>query len=280
MPTPPKSARRRALLWGVPALLLTAATAALTVTRSEDTSPRPITAAEAQHLALARFSRFEASPADVEIHIPMRDMTLTVRGVVDYRSHRGVGHFTDGKTGGLVAWDGGGLAVATGLPKNAPPGGRGGSDGKAPSTKRRVLSLDDAATLPYTSWSPRAYTTDPLDTMLKLTMLLGQDRPENAQLLAQSGPRWLGSQEIDGATYGVFSAPRPATPKGKKAPIRKPGDSPLRLFVSDDGRLGRVTTQLPSQSQLGVIDFHADKVSRKVPEQPWNRQPVVGGGKQ
>ncbi|MFI5658238.1 hypothetical protein [Streptomyces sp. NPDC051684] len=273
--------RRRSLRWGVPAVLLASLATVAAVRLGEDPpAAHAVTSAEAQRFALARLSRFEASPTRVRVRVPQREATVTVDGVVDYRSHHGIGRFDQGSQGGLLAWDTSGLGVAT-------DGPAGGAAGPAPAGgKQRALKLADAARMSTDQWSPRQYTSDPLDSMLKLTVLLGQDRPENAQLLAQSGARWTGTEEIDGRSYDIFAGPRPA-PQGKKKQGAKPGGmraeqqsgkqtgpvraggSPLRFYVAEDGALRRVTVRLPGQSRTGVVDFVADKVRQKVPGRPW-----------
>ncbi|WP_328900957.1 hypothetical protein OHR86_14345 [Streptomyces sp. NBC_00441] len=250
--------------------LLAVASVAVVVHLTEDTSapPHRVSTAEAQRFALARLSRFEASPAGIEITVPLRDRTIGVEGVIDYRSHHAVGRF-DGAGGGLLAWDGWGVGVALDQPSGQP------GPQREPSRPAR-LALSDAAHMPTSDWVPRRYTSDPLDSMLKLSMLLGRDRPENAQLLAQSGARWTGTAEIGGRTYDVFAAPRPTAHSGNGQPSaapRRTGDSPLRFFVSADGELRRVTTQLPGQARPGVIDFTASRLRHAVPPEPWSQVP-------
>jgi hypothetical protein len=74
-------------------------------------------------------------------------------------------------------------------------------------------------------------------------MGLGSDRPDNAQLLAQSGPRWLGAQDIDGRHYDIFSGPHPQPQKGDADPG---GLSPLTYWIDASGNLG-------SDSRIGLL---------------------------
>ncbi|WP_424216643.1 hypothetical protein ACN20G_31455 (plasmid) [Streptomyces sp. BI20] len=252
--------RRRLLLWtaGVLAAGACCAGAYALVARHVDAAPRPITLDEAQTLALARFTAYEKSPVAVVAHVPYDSDTTIVRGLVDYRSHKAVGSYVSGPGAGtatgLLAWDQGGLAVS---PADTPPAG----PPPAPLTDpTRIAGAADGAA--PTAWSPRAYTSDPLDTALRMVMSLGTAQPENPQLLAQAGPRRLREETVDGIRYTVFSGPRP---RGAKAGT----ESPLTYWVSADGRLGHVEARLPSLAGPLRLDFAEAPRSLKVPTKPW-----------
>ncbi|MFG3255123.1 hypothetical protein [Streptomyces sp. NPDC048172] len=234
---------------------------------------RPLTTAEAQRFALARFSRYEASPVGLELRVPRGEATLLVSGVVDYRSHRAVGRYgvADTKGGdsasagsrGLVAWDEGGLGVRPGA-----------------SSPRDVTRA--AAKPARTAWSPRSYTSDPFDRALRLSQSLGTDRPENAQLLAQGGARWLRSERVGGRTYDVFAGPRPRTDRTDRTD-RRTSVSPLTYWVSRDGQLRRLEARMDGLPRPVRIDFtgagngHGARAGNgagagaasKLPDRPW-----------
>ncbi|MEV7170477.1 hypothetical protein AB0O18_12340 [Streptomyces sp. NPDC093224] len=287
------AARRGALLAGTAAAVLTAAAVAVWAL-VPDGGPRPVTGDEAQRLALARFSMYERSPVPVVVRAPMGDGTVEVEALVDYRKHRAVGTYRivpsggrvpDRAAGGLVAWDATGLALAG-------PGRR--TSGEA-AVVQAVRELGPGA------WSPRRYTSDPFDLALRMVMNMGADRPENAQLLAQGGARWLRDEDRDGRAVGVFSGPRPVpthgatagTPAGPSAaapgpsqagpatsagavprPAGRPatGRSPLTYWVDADGSLQRVEVRPAGQAVPSVIEAGGAASRLAVPDTPWQRR--------
>lgn len=240
-----EAGRRRRPAWpqwlglAVGAAALATGTAAWAM-RAPAPGPRPVTLAQAARMSLARFTTYEASPLRVRIQVPEAGRTLTVDGVVDYRAHHAVGSYRLGTETGLLAWDYAGLGVAPGHPRDP---------------------LVAAASMPPRSWSPRGYTSDPLDAGLQLTMDLAQDRPDNAQVLAEQGPRWLRSDRIDGHDYDVFSGPRPRSAADQ-------GLSPLTYWIDGSGRLRRVTMQMAGISGPLTVDFPGGTATA-VPGTPW-----------
>ena len=255
-PKRPKFTRKRALV----CLVLTGAVgtvvgATVAVRAGSDGGERgrPLSTAEAQRFAMARFSRYEASPVEVELRIPRGDATLRVTGVVDYRTHRAVGRYRvvgrDDGSRGLVVWDRGGLGVHPGA---APPG--------------EVTRA--AAKPPRAAWSPRSYTEDPFDRTLRLSQLLGADRPENAQLLVQGGARRLREERIGGRTYDVYAGPRSRTHRREPAGHRRSA-SPLTYWVSRDGQLRRLEARMEGLPRPVRVDFTGDGAEAKLPDRPW-----------
>ncbi|MBC9712737.1 hypothetical protein H9Y04_09145 [Streptomyces sp. TRM66268-LWL] len=254
---------RRTLLWVVSGAAAALAGALAFAAAEPGAEPRPVTVDEAQRMALARFRVYETSPAEVTVRVPSGDGTVLVRGTVDYRKHRAVGSYVlDGTAGagagrdrGLVAWDLGGLALA--------PGTRGA----APVQPAAVAA---AVREPGIAWTPRHYTSDPLDTALRLSLSLAADRPDNAQLLTQSGPMWLRNERIDGRDHGVFSGPRPAPGKSVrlKSAQRPRARSPLTYWIDRDGGLRRVE-MLTGSGQPLTVDFGAARLRTGVPGEPW-----------
>jgi hypothetical protein len=104
----------------------------------------------------------------------------------------------------------------------------------------------------------------PLDAGLRLVLGMGSDRPDNAQLLAQSGPLWLRDDRIDGRPLDVFSGPRPR-PQGSASPS---GRSPLAYWIDTDGDLRRLTATL-GQDRTVTVDVTARQVAGKLPDNPW-----------
>ncbi|MEU6348981.1 hypothetical protein ABZ896_06605, partial [Streptomyces sp. NPDC047072] len=215
-----------------------------------DAGPRPLTGAEAERLALARFRTYRGSPSEVVVRASVPGGgEAVVRAVVDQRRHRGVGWYeVGGDRGqrGLVAWDAGGLAVA-----------RTPVDSLAAAVRQ--------AGQPSTRWARRPFGEAPLDSALRLTTLMATDRPENAQLLAQSGPLRLRGEEIGGRHYDVFSGPRPR-PRPQAGSAE--GRSPLTYWIGADGGLRRITADLGAGRRVSV-DVVGERGRVGVPGAPW-----------
>jgi hypothetical protein len=258
--------------------------------------PRPVSEDEAQRMALARFRTYEASPSEVRVRLPLGSAgsagssaagTVTVRAVVDHRVHRAVGVYeaadTERTVRGLVAWDMEGIAVARKPAAPTTSGAPGGAPGRAtrPPAPGVVTTAAQAvrvaATLTPEEWSRRPYTSAALDRALRLVLSMAADRPDNAQLLAQSHPLWLRDESLDGRGYGVFSGPRPrpaASPRASASPAAgataAAGRSPLTYWIDKDGRMRRVTARL-APGQEATVDLVAERVRAKVPGTPWLR---------
>ncbi|MHC5909374.1 hypothetical protein ACVNF4_36775, partial [Streptomyces sp. S6] len=129
-------------------------------------------------------------------------------------------------------------------------------------------ALRAAARLTGTSWASRPYGNTPLDTALQVALALSADRPDNAQLLAQSGPLHLREDTVDGRPYAVLSGPRPR-PAASAAPLT--GRSPVTYWIDADGAVRRVTVRL-GEKQNVTLDLTGEKVRGSVPKGPWDRK--------
>ncbi|MDN3025998.1 hypothetical protein [Streptomyces sp. S.PB5] len=236
--------------------------------------PRPVTQSEAERLAMMRFNVYEGGPHRVTLTIDNGTDSYVVRGLVDYRTHRAVGSYAAGKAGpgqqkGLIAWDLSGLAVATGAKGTSPSSG-------VAKIVRATAEVPDAR------WSPRAYAGYPLDTALRVMMALGADRPDNAQLLAQSGPLRLGESTLRGTSYTRISGPRPKPQVGGEAgktasPQPRPtGTSPLTYWVDGQGELGRLEIRSGGTERPVTVDFTGHETRVKVPKEPWGESAPRG----
>ncbi|GAA1069002.1 hypothetical protein GCM10009665_75330 [Kitasatospora nipponensis] len=228
---------------------------------------RPVTMDEASRLALTRLNLYQADPVAVTLTAAEGGgVVLRVSGVVDYRTHHGVGTYRTTGTGptgssgtagssaapqldhGLIVWDSDGLGLAPAL------------DGTPP--------WQQAEHIPRSGWSPRSYTADPLDAGLRLLIGLGADRPDNPLLLAQSGARWLGRDRIDGRDYDEFSGPRATGTTPGTGPDG--GKSPLTYWVDGDGGLRRVSMRMPGLGTPTTLEIAGHDADAKLPEAPWD----------
>lgn len=243
--------------WWVAGVLAALTCGGLLLTGGDDfAAPRPLSADEAQRMALARFRTYRISPSEITLRAASGYGTAVVRAVVDHRGHRAVGWYevtgAGRPDGGLLAWDQSGLAVADGTPT-------------APAKD----ALRAAGRLKATAWTRRAFGAAPLDTALKLALSLGADRPDNAQLLAQSGPLRLRDERVDGRRYDVFSGPRPRPNASASHPGR--ARSPLSYWIGDDGDLRRVRADLGKGRSI-TMDLGGVRVrGAAFPGAPWEK---------
>lgn len=275
-PGNPREPRKK--IWVTAVAAATALAGALTallllLSGNRGASPHPVSADEAERMALARFRAYEASPAEVTVRLPAAetgDGTITVRAVVDHHVHRAVGAYEivdDTRTvQGLLAWDLEGVAVAR--PPAAAPGAEPGRTTARPPAPDIVTTAAQAVrragTLKREEWTRRPYSTAPLDRALRLVVSVAADRPDNAALLARSGPLWLRDERLDGHGYGVFSDPRP----GASASASPADDSTLTYWIDTAGNLRRVTARM-SPGRYATVDFVATRVRTGVPGAPW-----------
>ena len=301
------TARARALALAATAVAVAVGAVVLLVallSGGGEPGPRAVSEDEAQRMALARFRTYEASPSEVRVRLPLgaagsaSSGTVTVRAVVDHRVHRAVGVYeaadAERTVRGLVAWDMEGIAVArkpqtpttSGAPGSRDGDAPGGAPGAAPGRASRQPAPDvvttatqaarAAGTLAPDEWTRRPYTSAALDRALRLVLSMAADRPDNAQLLAQSHPLWLRDERVDGRGYGVFSGPRPrpAASRASAGPAAgataAAGRSPLTYWIDKDGRMRRVTARL-APGQEATVDLVAERVHAKVPGAPWEK---------
>ncbi|MHC5909015.1 hypothetical protein ACVNF4_34880, partial [Streptomyces sp. S6] len=93
----------------VPAAALALAALLTSCAAPADTA-RPLTADEAQRLALARFRTYQTGTATMDLRIDAPAGNTTVHAVVDHRAHRAVGWYDTDGAPGLLAWSRAGLA--------------------------------------------------------------------------------------------------------------------------------------------------------------------------
>lgn len=192
--------------------------------------PRSLSVAEAERLALVRFSNYTTGVSGFTASVPSPGGRLVLDGRVDFVNHLGyAGMRTDGRddefSQGLVQWNLGRMAFAM-----------------TPSTKA-------VEPVPTVNWQVRELRErgSELDGALRLLVNLGSDRPENAQLLLQSSARWLRADKIGDTAVDVLEGPKQ---RGKES-----DDARLRYWVDGDGKLRRLEARLGDQAELAVFDF-------------------------
>lgn len=177
--------RRTVLLSLVSLPALTACSAA---DDPKPAAPRPLTAGEADRLALARFTAYRRGTGEVTATIPSRGRTITLTGRVDWRRHRGYAEIHDDAgppARELVHWTPHHVAAL--------PRWTGGLPDRPPASGWEVHPLP-----PHGS---------ALDSVLLLLLGLGADRPDNAQLLARSDARRVRDDRIGDVPVLVASGP-------------------------------------------------------------------------
>lgn len=218
-PPPARRGRRWWLVGGALALLLAVLATVLLVRGRDPEGPLPLTAEQANQLALVRFRNFEAGAVEFSTVVPAAGGTASLDGVVDYRAEAGfaAGVITDQP--GLLQWNGSTLLLWPDV-----------GDGR---------TLPDRAPDTEAISRPLSASASDVDVVLVLLASLAADRPENAQLLQQSDARWLREDVVDGEPVQVFAGPSPSD--------RSAGTGqPLTYWLDASGRARRVGVQLPS----------------------------------
>ena len=186
-----------------------------------------MTSAQADLLALARFNDYQNGVSAIDAEIPVSGREFTLDGRVDWRNHLGYATLTSAAqpTGGaeLLQWTPDGIAI------------RGSWSGPPPAAP------------PADGWEVRAWQQGAdLDSALQLILDLGADRPENAQLLQQSGAGVLRSADVGGEHVTVFAGP-PETQGGT--------DAHTRYWVADDGTLRRFEALIDGSTTWTEVDI-------------------------
>lgn len=209
---------------------------------TEDPTPQPseLTLEQAELLATFRFKNYLAEQVSYQITGPD---TFPVSGtvVLDTQAHTGRGRVSAGDApDSLVVW--GQQSVFT--------------------------CVDAAAWEDLASWSGRDIGQSDIDSFLLMLLLLSSDRPENAQLLQQSGAVWLGTETVNGVECDVFTGPGDGAPRSA-AP--ETSTSPVRYYLDSQGVLqffsARVTNEETSPWTATRIE---EAPAIEVPDAVWD----------
>ncbi|MGZ0148341.1 hypothetical protein ACXJJ3_14820 [Kribbella sp. WER1] len=205
---------------GLTACAAVAATLVAVSTNSDASTPRALTADEANRLAITRFRNYETGGRAVRITVPDTAGGLTVTASVDFRAKRADG-------------------VLRGAGRNS------SSDGPIRWTLTQ-LSVAAPGTVGWTN-RPLQTSGSALDTALRITLGLGSDRPDNAQLLPQNGARRVGQETVNGHETEVMTGPA--------ARDRPDTDGTVRYWIGTDGTMYRVQIAVASDPHPVVVDF-------------------------
>lgn len=218
---------------------LTACTAA-----PDQPTARPVTAAESELLAAARFRNFDAGTRTVSFDVDDDSTRLYLAGWFDYATHTGYGALTaDGAPNSLLLWNANEVA--------AHPPTATDADAAAP------LPIPDAAPL-GASWqtAPLSGAHSRLHTMLQVIASLGSDRPDNPLLLRQGGALALGDDTVDGTAVTVFAGPLSDSPLPQGQTV-DPEAATTRFWVDADGLMRRAAVRLGGSGSWQDIDLGA-----------------------
>ncbi|MFE9610015.1 hypothetical protein [Streptomyces sp. NPDC006012] len=213
------------------------ATAAFALVGTGDgpTDRRALTSDEVNRLAITRFRNYQAGGRAVTITVPSAAGGLVVTGSVDYRAKTGYGVVRgtgrDTSSDGLIEWTATAVRVH---PMTNPPA-------TAPTSP------------PASGWYNRPMQTSgiALDSALGITLGLGSDRPDNAELLPQNGAAWVGREQVHGRRTDVMNGPEARTKAGTTGTVR--------YWIGSDGTMYRVRANVASEAQPVVIDFDTQK---------------------
>jgi hypothetical protein len=210
---------------------LTALAAVLLVAAcGADPQPRPLSAAEAERLALARFANYRFRTETFTATVPTGAGRIALHGRVDFVGHLGYAEMsTDGRhddaSSGLLQWTPSAVAFR---------GGTGQAATDPPPSDR---------------WQYRPLQQGPeLDTALRLLLGLGADRPDNVQLLRQSTARWVRADTVGDTPVDVIDGPQPAHQDTTKA-------ARVRYWLDTAGLLRRVEARIGDQPDPVVVSF-------------------------
>jgi len=201
---------------------------------SSDHTPAPLTAAQAERLAVTRFHNFDEGTRAFTLTLPGPGGTITATGYAD---------FADGLVYAAAARDDESLGLV---------------EASEDSIAVREIPVDGPVIpLPQDAWQTAPFdpSSSPLTAAIGVLLSLGSDRPENPQLLQQSDAAWLRSDalEVDGEeiSVDVFASPSPAG--STLSPL--PAEDRSRYWVAADGTLVRFEARLGGADDWTVIDF-------------------------
>lgn len=195
-------------------------------------TPQPLTEDQAERLAVLRFSNYQDRLVTVRGTVPSGAGELRLAGRLDFVDHVGYVRLdTPGAGGqqaehGVLQWSQTVVAYFAGATQDTDP---------PPAGRWQLRPLSRAG--------------GELDTALSLLLGLGNDRPDNPQLLRQSSARWLRSDTVNGTAVDVFEGPRSDGGSTGSDAAR------LRYWLDASAHLRRIEARLGNADQYAVFDF-------------------------
>ncbi len=213
---------------------------ALALTACAGETTRPLTTAESELLALTRFRNFDAGVRSVSFAVTDAGTRYEVDAWVDFPAGTGYGtvQLPDAEESALLAWTSQGVATAATAaagPAPLPPPTQGWTSSELLPGQSR------------------------LHAVLAVLLTLGNDRPDNAVLLAQTDAQWLREDTVTGTDVTVFRGPSSDAPAGAGIPappgLDESGAAEVRYWVAEDGLLHRLEVTLGGGQDAVVIDL-------------------------
>lgn len=186
------------------AMLLAAAVLAGCSSGHRD-EPAPLTDAQAEQLSLARFTTYQLGTVALDTRFTMDGTATELAGWVDFPA--GVAYaeaIQDGVPRNLLIWTLTTVALKqTSRTATTPPLPQPPLDG---------------------TWGTATIHTaqSELQQILVVILSLGDDRPDNAELVRQNGARYLRNDRIGGQTMTVYAVP----PNPTRTPAGRPTGAP------------------------------------------------------
>ncbi|GAA4453990.1 hypothetical protein GCM10023170_044990 [Phytohabitans houttuyneae] len=181
---------------------------------------RPLSASEAERLAGMRARNFKDGRVGVRATLGKPGAEIKLAGWIDWR--RPLAYLA--ATAPAPGPDDGLLQAVPGIIATRPGRADGGLPPQAPPGK-------DWRVRPSTATSAHPA---PIDSFVALLFAIASDKPDQAELLARSDSRWLGTDRIADRTVDVLLGPAvPPQPKPTATPTRslRPSPSPKRSAV-------------------------------------------------
>jgi hypothetical protein len=243
-PDAPAPARRRWIVGAAVAVVVAGAgiVAVVLASGGSDSAPRraaapsrPVTAQEADRLAITRFQNYRATGAHFRTRVSSPEGALALEGDVDFRDELGYARISGAGGAFMLQWSDATLLAWTAKATAST------SPGKLPAGKPVGRPL-----------SP---TKSAVDAVLAVVLGLGRDRPDNAQLIRRNGARWLRSATLAGTKVDVLQGPAAAG--------QAPGSgAAVRYWVDAAGHLLRLDAFLGGGSSATRIDLDAKAFTR------------------
>lgn len=209
-------------------------TALLAVTGCGNDSPddpasqaRPVTAEEAQLLAITRFLNYDAGSRPFHTEVVTADTPVSLTGWIDWPAEAGYAQAVTAESSDALLWTPGTVGV---YPQPADEAGY------------PMLPIPDFADENWVSRPSDAEQSE-FDALLLLLGSLGADRPDNPLIVQQTGALWLGEQELGGTPVFVFATPPSDEPLDGSTTIDAE-TSPLRLWLDETGLMLRADLRL------------------------------------